>query len=99
MLQRAADRIRGVVPGSAASLPFYTALEEKIGTITELSAGQRQDFLAQAIQTINSSVIPAYQALVVALDGQIPLPGAGGRTGWADTASTGDERGLAASGW
>jgi uncharacterized protein (DUF885 family) len=72
MLQRAADRIRGVVPGSAASLPFYTALEEKIGTITELSAGQRQDFLAQAIQTINSSVIPAYQALVVALDGQIP---------------------------
>ncbi|KPK52622.1 MAG: hypothetical protein AMJ59_26665 [Gammaproteobacteria bacterium SG8_31] len=72
MLQRAADRIRGVVPGSAASLPFYTALEEKIGAIAELSAGQRQDFLAQAIQAINSSVIPAYQALVAALDGQIP---------------------------
>jgi uncharacterized protein (DUF885 family) len=72
MLQRAADRIRYVVPGSAASLPFYTTLETKIMTIAELGVAQRQELLGEAIQTINSSVIPAYQALVAALDKQVP---------------------------
>jgi uncharacterized protein (DUF885 family) len=61
MLQRAADRIRGVVPGSAANLSFYTTLAAKIGAIAGLSLGHRQELLAAA--------------------------------------STGDERGLAASGW
>ena len=72
MLQRAADRLRYVVPGSATNLRFYTTLATKTSTITELSVVQRQELLAEAIRTINSSVIPAYQALVAALDEQIP---------------------------
>jgi uncharacterized protein (DUF885 family) len=79
MLQRAADRIRGVAPGSAASLPFYTVLEAKIGAITDLNFVQRQDLLAEAMRMIDNSVIPAYQALVAALDEQIPrAPGMNG---------------------
>jgi uncharacterized protein (DUF885 family) len=41
-------------------------------TIAELGVAQRQELLGEAIQTINSSVIPAYQALVAALDKQVP---------------------------
>jgi uncharacterized protein (DUF885 family) len=72
MLQWAADGIRGIVPGSATNLTFYTTLETKIETIAELSVVQRQELLNEALQAINSSVIPAYQALVAALDEQIP---------------------------
>ena len=72
MLQRAADQSRGIVPGSAADLPFYTTLVAKTESIAELSPVQRQTLLAQAIRTINSSVIPAYQALVTKLDQQVP---------------------------
>ncbi len=72
MLQQAADQIRGIVPGSAANLPFYTTLATKTEAIVELSTFERQDLLARAIRTINSSVIPAYQALVIKLDQQIP---------------------------
>jgi uncharacterized protein (DUF885 family) len=73
MLQRAADQIRGIVPGSAADLPFYTTLYTKSESIAELSEYQRQDLLAEAIRTINSSVIPAYQAVVARLDEQIQI--------------------------
>jgi uncharacterized protein (DUF885 family) len=72
MLQRAADQIRGIVPGSATELPFYTTLQEKIQSVPDLTDTQRQWFLAQTIRTLNSSVIPAYQALVEKLDEQIP---------------------------
>jgi len=72
MLQRAADNIRGVVPGSAADLSFYTTLATKTEAIAELSVVQRQELLNEALQAINSSVIPAYQGLVAALDEQVP---------------------------
>jgi len=72
ILQQAADGIRGIVAGSAVSLPFYTALEEKIEVLPGLSDVQKQDFLAEAIVAINSSVIPAYQSLVTELDMQVP---------------------------
>jgi len=72
MLQRAADRIRGVLPGGATSLSFYTTLATKIQAIAELNMVQRRDLLDEATRVINSSVIPAYQALVAALDEQIP---------------------------
>jgi uncharacterized protein (DUF885 family) len=72
MLQRAADQIRGIVPGSARSLPFYTAFLTKAPAIAELSLAQRQELYAQAEEAINDSVIPAYQALVTKLDEQIP---------------------------
>ena len=72
MLQRAADGIRGVVPGSATDLPFYTALAAKIVSIGQLSFTERQEILADAVLAINSSVIPAYQSLLAALEEQIP---------------------------
>jgi uncharacterized protein (DUF885 family) len=72
MLQLAADRIRWVVPGVARDTPFYTTFVTKTAAIAELSLAQRQALYAQAEQTINTSVIPAYQALVTKLDEQVP---------------------------
>ncbi len=72
MLQGAADRIRNIGPGSARFLPFYTAFAEKTEDISDLSANQRSLLLAQAEIAINTSVIPAYQALLTKLDEQIP---------------------------
>jgi uncharacterized protein (DUF885 family) len=72
MLQRAAGGIRGIVPGTATDLSFYTTFATKIEEIAEISSSDRLILLEQARNAINSSVIPAYQALVVALDEQIP---------------------------
>jgi uncharacterized protein (DUF885 family) len=72
MLQRAADQIRGIVPGTAMDLSFYTTFATKIETIAEISPAERETLLTQARNSINSSVIPAYQALVAKVDEQIP---------------------------
>jgi uncharacterized protein (DUF885 family) len=72
MLQRAADQIRSIGPGSARYLTFFTAFAERLFEIEELDLADRQDLLARAEQAINTSVIPAYQALVARLDQQIP---------------------------
>ncbi len=72
MLERAAGQIRGIVPGTAEDLSFYTTFATKIQAIAEISPDERDDLLTQARNAINSSVIPAYQALVVKLDDQIP---------------------------
>ena len=72
MLQRAADQIRGIVPGSARSLPFYTTFADKTRDIAELSETDRQNLLVRVEQAINVAVIPAYRALVAKLDEQIP---------------------------
>ncbi|MCW8984175.1 MAG: DUF885 domain-containing protein [Thermoanaerobaculales bacterium] len=72
MLQRAADQIRGIVPGSARDLPFYTAFQSRTATIDGLSLEQRQALYDRVEQAINASVIPGYQAVVAKLDQQIP---------------------------
>ena len=72
MLERAADRIRGIVPGTAEDLSFYTTFATKIRGDRRDQPGRARDLLTQARNAINSSVIPAYQALVVKLDEQIP---------------------------
>jgi uncharacterized protein (DUF885 family) len=72
MLQQAAEQIRGIVPGSARYLPFYTAFAEKTGRIPGLGSTGRQQMLARAENVLISSVIPAYQGLVRRLDQQIP---------------------------
>jgi len=72
-LQWAADRIRGIVPGTARDLSLYTDFAAGLEEIEGLSPAQREDLLLQAEQAINGSVIPAYQALVAALDQQVPL--------------------------
>ncbi|MCP4902009.1 MAG: DUF885 domain-containing protein [bacterium] len=72
MLEWAADLTRIIAPGSATYLPFYTALAEKTALIVELSALQRDELLARAEDVLNTSVIPAFQALTIKLDQQIP---------------------------
>jgi len=72
MLQRAADQIGGIVPGSARDLTFYSTFVTKTAAISGLSLAQRQALYAQTEQAINTSVIPAYQAVVAKLDQQIP---------------------------
>ena len=66
MLQRAADRIRGVVPGVATDTSLlHDPGDKDTKTIAELTDGAKADnLLTEAIQAIDSSVIPAYQALV-----------------------------------
>jgi uncharacterized protein (DUF885 family) len=73
MLLRAAHQIRGIVPGTARGLPFYTVFAEKLALIAGLSETQRQHLLSRAEQAVDSSVIPAYQALVASLDRQVLL--------------------------
>ncbi len=72
MLQRAADGIRGVVPGTATDLPFYTTFAAKIALIDEIGPAEQQDLLSLARSVIGANVIPAYQALTAKLDDQIP---------------------------
>jgi len=72
MLQQAADQIRGITPGSAPLLPFYTSFSTRISSVGELDASERDALRARAESAINTSVIPAYQALVARLDEQIP---------------------------
>jgi len=73
MLQRAADQVRGIVPGTARYLSFYTTFDTKSRSIPGLTEPQRLAMLRRAESAINTSVIPAYQALVARLDQQIPL--------------------------
>ncbi|MEJ2289589.1 MAG: DUF885 family protein, partial [Deinococcales bacterium] len=72
MLQQAASQLRGIVPGSARYLTFYTTLADKTRSIPGLGEAARLDLLTRAESAINTSVIPAYQALVARLEEQIP---------------------------
>jgi len=78
-LRRAADQIRDIAPGSAPYLSLYTDFEARIATVDELSPVERMHMLDDVEDVIEDTVIPAYQALVVALDDQIPdAPGRDG---------------------
>lgn len=72
MLQQAADQIRDIAEGTARSLPFFTTFSTKVASIAELNASERHALRAEVEHAINTSVIPAYQALVARLDEQIP---------------------------
>ncbi len=72
MLETAADQLRGIIPGTATELSPYQAFATKTALIAELSADQRQLLLYESVAAINTSFIPAYQALVARLDLQIP---------------------------
>lgn len=47
---------------------YYTAFRDKVNALTDLSAEEKQAFLAQAEQEIQTSVLPAYQKLVQYLE-------------------------------
>lgn len=73
MLQRAADQVRGIVPGGARYLSFYTTFDTKSRRIPGLTELQRQAMVRRAENAINTSVIPGYRALVARLDQQVPI--------------------------
>ncbi len=72
MLQRALDQLAGIEPGSARQLPFYTAFEQKLAAVGDLSAADREELLEQAEEAIEKSVIPGYQALVESIEELLP---------------------------
>ena len=68
-LDWAAYQVNLHAQSAASSSPFYTVFRDKIANISGLSAGQRQTLENDALAMVQSSVIPAYQALYNTLDG------------------------------
>jgi len=48
----------------ARSTPYYQAFENKLQALAALTDGEKQSLLAAAEEAINTTVLPAYQALV-----------------------------------
>ncbi len=55
--------IRRIAQGSARSLPFYAAFQEKVNALDELSTEEKESLLESAENAINESVIPAFVSL------------------------------------
>jgi uncharacterized protein (DUF885 family) len=53
-----------IANSSASRTPYYTAFESKVNSLDEIAEADRQSLLNDAEDAINTSVIPAYQALV-----------------------------------
>ena len=64
---------RNLANSSATATPFYQALEEKLGDVDGISAGERKELLASAQKAIEESVLPAYENLVEYLQHQISV--------------------------
>ena len=56
--------LNDIATSSARFTPYYTAFEAKVNALANISEPEKASLLADAEQAINSSVIPAYQALV-----------------------------------
>jgi uncharacterized protein (DUF885 family) len=56
--------LTNIANSSASLTPYYTAFESKVNLITDITEADRQSLLSEADDAINTSVIPAYQALV-----------------------------------
>ena len=71
--------IRAIAHGGPRLTPFYTALEEKLGTVKDVSPDEKQALLGAAEVAIQESIIPAFAALEQALDRLKPAaPSQGG---------------------
>ncbi len=68
-LDIAAYQVDGHAQSAASASPYFTVFRDKIANISGLSTGQRQTLENNALAMVQSSVIPAYQALYSALDG------------------------------
>ena len=56
--------LNGIATSSAHFTPYYTAFDTKINALTNVSEAEKATLLTAAEDAINTSVIPAYQALV-----------------------------------
>ena len=56
--------LNGIATSSAHLTPYYTAFDTKISALTNISEAEKVTLLTAAEDAIDTSVIPAYQALV-----------------------------------
>lgn len=70
IIQWVQSDLRAIAESDPRSTPFYTAFEEKVNGLPELSDADRQALLQAAEREISESVIPAYQMLVDYLEHQ-----------------------------
>jgi uncharacterized protein (DUF885 family) len=68
VIQWSLGGIRDVANGSAKSTPFYTAFQEKLSVLDEISEDEKDVLLKAAESGINESVKPGYQALAEYLE-------------------------------
>lgn len=62
-LQQAMGNIRGLANSTASSMPYYSALQEKMQLLSSITPEDQESFLELAETEIESGVLPAYQAL------------------------------------
>jgi uncharacterized protein (DUF885 family) len=67
-LNIAANQVNSEAQTVASASPFFTVFRDKIAGIAGLSSGQRQNLEDDALEAVQNSVIPAYQALYTTLD-------------------------------
>ena len=60
--------LRAIADASPTRTPFYTVFAGKVNALAGLAAAEKQTLLADAEQQIATSVIPAYRALIAALE-------------------------------
>jgi len=56
--------LRNIANSGASLTPYYTAFESKVNSLGEIAEADRQSLLNKAEDATNTSVIPAYKALV-----------------------------------
>ncbi len=76
IIQWSLRNISAIASAEAKLTPFYSSFEEKLNALPDLSASDKQVLLQTAEKEINSSVIPAFQALadyLVQLEAVAPM--------------------------
>lgn len=63
-LNAAVNRVSPLAQAAAQSHPYYTSFVERIASMPGIDAAQRQDLESRALNAVQSSVIPGYQALL-----------------------------------
>jgi uncharacterized protein (DUF885 family) len=64
----AASDLRAIINSGTGSSPYYLTLEEKSESIPGLSSARRDELLASSRDTIEQSILPAYERLVRQVD-------------------------------
>jgi uncharacterized protein (DUF885 family) len=58
------ENLNEVAKSSARLTPYFAAFDAKVSILTDISEADKQSLLTEAEEAINTTVIPAYQALV-----------------------------------
>ena len=69
------ERLRGEISGSPNRLELYTSFEERLDGVAGLDEATRQSLLDAALTEVESSFVPAWEALIAHLESIRPLAG------------------------